>query len=215
MRAAELVTLRGGSEMRCDHSAADGAHTRLYLDAASGSYVDVRTDAVISVESVSGVPPIQGLAASSTAAQNEVLTAPELHEILQGAGETHDLDVDLLASVVHAESGSRVHAKSRAGAEGLMQLMPGTAAQLGVRDMWVPAENVGGGAAYLDALLHRYGNNLALALAAYNAGPGAVDKYHGIPPYRETRAYVGRIIHEFNQRYAARQAAASLASARP
>ncbi len=138
----------------------------------------------------------------------EVLSRSELHEVLQGAGAAHDLDVDLLASVVHAESGSRVHARSRAGAEGLMQLMPGTAAELGVRDIFSPQENVGGGAAYLDALLTRYHGNVAWALAAYNAGPGAVDRWHGVPPYRETRAYVARIIHEFNGRYAARLAAA-------
>ena len=212
-RAAELVTLQSGSQVRCDHSAADGARTRLYLDAASTSYVDVGTSAVVSVEKVSGSPTVPSPAAPSAAAQKEVLTASELHEVLTGVGKPHDLDVDLLASGVHAESGSRVHARSRVGAQGLMQLMPATAAELGVRDAWVPEQNVGGGAAYLDALLHRYHDNIALALAAYNAGPGAVDKYHGVPPYRETRAYVARIVHEFNQRYAARQAAAALASA--
>jgi soluble lytic murein transglycosylase-like protein len=143
---------------------------------------------------------------------SEMLSPAALKEVLQSAGASHDLDIDLLASVVHAESSSHVHARSRAGAEGLMQLMPGTAAELGVHDAFAPSENVDGGTAYLDALLHRYHDNLAFALAAYNAGPAAVDRWHGVPPYRETRAYVARIIHEFNQRYAARQAAVSLAS---
>ncbi len=209
--AAEHVTLSNGFDMVCDHRVADGTKTRLYMDAASSSYVEVNTaeitaDELVALPASPAISPTMAAKAASTAP--EVLTAPELHEVLQGAGSKHDLDVDLLASVVHAESGSRVHARSRAGAQGLMQLMPATAATLGVHDSFAPAENVGGGAAYLDALLTRYHNNLAFALAAYNAGPGAVDRWHGIPPYRETRAYVARIIHEFNQRYAARQVAA-------
>ena len=76
-----------------------------------------------------------------------------------------------------------------------------TAAQLGVADSFAPGENIQGGTAYLDTLLKRYNDNLALALAAYNAGPAAVDRWHGIPPYRETRAYVARVIHEYNRRY--------------
>ena len=126
--------------------------------------------------------------------------------MLASAGEQHDLNADLLASVVRAESAGDPHAVSRAGAEGLMQLMPGTAAKLGVDDAFAPKENIRGGTAYLDSLLKRYHENLALALAAYNAGPAAVDRWHGIPPYRETRQYVARVIHEFNRRVAARRA---------
>ena len=89
-----------------------------------------------------------------------------------------------------------------------MQLMPRTAAEQGVDDSFRPEQNVRGGSAYLNELLMRYHDNIALALAAYNAGPAAVDKYHGIPPYHETRAYVARVIHEFNRRVLARQAEA-------
>jgi soluble lytic murein transglycosylase-like protein len=128
--------------------------------------------------------------------------------MLARAGADHNLDVDLLASVVKAESDGNARAVSRAGARGLMQLMPGTAAGLGVKDSFQPDQNVRGGSTYFDALLTRYHDNLALALAAYNAGPEAVDKYHGIPPYRETQAYVARVIHEFNRRVLAREAEA-------
>jgi soluble lytic murein transglycosylase-like protein len=128
--------------------------------------------------------------------------------MLTKAGQDHNLDVDLLASLVKAESGGNARAVSRTGARGLMQLMPGTAAALGVEDSFKPEQNVRGGTAYLDGLLTRYHDQLALALAAYNAGPLAVDKYHGIPPYRETQAYVARVIHEFNRRVLAREAQA-------
>lgn len=94
-----------------------------------------------------------------------------------------------------------------------MQLMPATASSLGVQDSFQPDQNVRGGSAYLDSLLVRYHDNLSLALAAYNAGPEAVDKYHGIPPYRETRAYVAAVIHEFNRRVVAREAQAGRAAA--
>jgi soluble lytic murein transglycosylase-like protein len=133
--------------------------------------------------------------------------------MLTQAGHEHNLDVDLLASLVKAESGGNAHAVSPAGARGLMQLMPATARGLGVNDSFKPEQNVRGGSTYLDALLTRYHDNMALALAAYNAGPEAVDKYHGIPPYRETRVYVARVIHEFNRRVMAREAEARRAAA--
>ena len=132
------------------------------------------------------------------------------------AGAQHNLDVDLLASVVRAESGGNARAVSRAGAQGLMQLMPQTAAQLGVADSFRPEQNIQGGTAYLDALLVHYHDNLALALAAYNAGPEAVEKYHGVPPYRETRNYVARVILEFNrQKRAEAQSRAALSARGP
>jgi soluble lytic murein transglycosylase-like protein len=91
--------------------------------------------------------------------------------------------------------------------------MPATAKDMGVADSFKPDENLRGGATYLDALLTRYHDNMAKALAAYNAGPEAVDKYNGIPPYRETQVYVARVIHEFNRRVLAREAEAKRAAA--
>ena len=120
--------------------------------------------------------------------------------MLTRAGAVHNIYADLLASVMKAESNGNARAVSRAGAEGLMQLMPATASQLGVHNSFAPEQNISGGTAYLDALLTRYHDDIKLAVAAYNAGPAAVDRYHGIPPYAETRAYVARVIREFNRR---------------
>jgi soluble lytic murein transglycosylase-like protein len=137
----------------------------------------------------------------------EKLSDSDLQPMLAQAGTVHNLDADLLASVVRAESGGHARAVSRTGAQGLMQLMPATASDLGVTNSFAPGENIQGGTAYLDALLRKYHDNLPLALAAYNAGPGAVARWHGMPPYSETRAYVARVIHEYNRRYALRHQA--------
>jgi soluble lytic murein transglycosylase-like protein len=215
--AAELVTLSNGYAMRCDHHAQVEGHVRLYLNASEDSYLEVAARDVVGYEKASDPAPPQA-ATQPVSKSSSKLTSADLGEMLAAAGAAHNLDVDLLASVVKAESNGNARAVSRAGAQGLMQLMPRTAAQLGVHDSFRPDENVRGGSAYLDALLTRYGNNLALALAAYNAGPEAVDRYHGIPPYYETRVYVARVIHEFNRRVLAREALAKrsmASSARP
>jgi hypothetical protein len=202
--ATERITLRNGFTMSCDHHAQIDGRMRLYLSAGEGSYIELEPDEITGVEQVPDPPPAQPLPAPTHV--NASLSTEDLAEILTRAGHEHNLDVDLLASVVKAESGGNARAVSPAGARGLMQLMPGTAANLGVKDSFQPQQNVQGGSAYLDALLTRYHDNLALALAAYNAGPDAVDRYHGIPPYHETRVYVARVIHEFNRRVLAREA---------
>jgi len=206
-RALEHVTLKNGFELDCVRREAVGDRVRLYLasngtsSTGDSNYLEVAADSVVRVETVADAPgPV---AAVTIPGRVTIMTTPtkeEMHEMLAHAGVAHNIDEDLLASVVRAESGGQVKAISRTGARGLMQLMPGTASAMGVDDAFKPEQNIAGGTAYLDALLTRYHDNVALALAAYNAGPGAVDKYHGVPPYRETREYVARVIREFNRR---------------
>lgn len=123
--------------------------------------------------------------------------------IIRGAAAANDLSPDLIHAVVRAESNYDPGCRSSAGAMGLMQLMPGTARALGVSDPWDPAQNVQGGARYLRAQLDRFGD-LTLALAAYNAGPGAVQRYDGVPPYDETQTYVRRVQRYLQERVAGR-----------
>jgi len=207
-RGAEHVTLKNGFELDCVRREAVGDKVRLYFARASASaedsnYMEVAADSVVRVETVADVPEpvVVGKASAVDAASLTTLpTKLEMQTMLAHAGAAHHIDEDLLASVVRAESAGQVRAVSRTGARGLMQLMPGTASAMGVQDSFKAEENIAGGTAYLDGLLTRYHDDVALALAAYNAGPGAVDKYHGVPPYRETREYVARVIREFNRR---------------
>jgi len=228
--AAEHITLRNGFELDCIRREAVGGRVRLYLlpnaradvarpvTAEDADYIEVSASAVLRVEAFPDPAPVAAIAFASAAvkparppAGQLALTPAEMRQMLARAGALHDIDTDLLASVVQAESGGRVLAVSRAGAQGLMQLMPGTASEMNVHDSFVAEDNIGGGTAYLDQLLTRYRDDIALALAAYNAGTAAVDRYHGIPPYAETRAYVAHVIREFNRR----KRSASVASSSP
>ncbi len=201
--AAERVTLRSGFDVVCDHQRQVSSAVRLFLTQAEDNYVDVLPSDIVREEAVPDATPVaipdrkQDARSAESSAPKKSVALPAL---LAQASAAHHIDVDLLASVIRAESNGNPRAVSRTGAQGLMQLMPGTAAELGVRDSFAPDQNVAGGTAYLDWLLTRYHDDPALALAAYNAGPEAVDKYHGIPPYPETRLYVARVIHDFNRR---------------
>jgi soluble lytic murein transglycosylase-like protein len=205
--AAEHVTLKNGFELDCMRREADGEHVRLYLSDKSGDAANYLEVAASSIAHVEVLAEKSNPHATSPAIKNSdakdlgaTPTTAEMKEMLARAGEQHHIDADMLASVIHAESGGHVRAVSRTGAKGLMQLMPVTATKLGVEDSFRADQNIAGGTAYLDQLLTRYHDNVALALAAYNAGPGAVDHWHGIPPYRETQEYVARVIREFNHR---------------
>lgn len=216
LRAMEHVTLRNGFELDCERREVVGERVRIYLlpqiataaDGSGANYFEVAADAIVRVEPTERAP----VAIAKAPVEKRVLrsskddqrgggmpSATEMRGMLAHAGGQHRVDADLLASVVRAESGGRVAAVSRVGARGLMQLMPSTALAMGVKDAFVAEQNIDGGSAYLDWLLTRYHDDLALALAAYNAGPAAIDRWHGIPPYRETRAYVARVIREFNR----------------
>jgi soluble lytic murein transglycosylase-like protein len=183
--------LRNGYSIQHERHEVLGATTRLYLSGDASSYVDVPTDEVQSI--VADEAPVVALSATLPAAE-------PIASIVSRYSSAQHLDPDLVASVIHAESDFNAKAVSRKGAQGLMQLMPDTASRLGVSDSFDASANVEGGTRYLRTLLERYHFDMVKALAAYNAGPERVEKYHGVPPYYETQAYVARIVTEFNRK---------------
>lgn len=196
--AFQRVTLRNGFSYDCArYEAVDDSHVRLFLTPQTSDFIDLSRQSIATIETLPDPP--------ATPVRTQPTSAASVPDLIAAAGSRHHIDADLLASVIRAESGFRSNAVSRTGARGLMQLMPGTAHQLGVNDAFQPDQNIAGGTTYLDQLLDRYDplddtHGLALALAAYNAGPAAVDRYRGIPPYAETRAYVIRVMNEFKRR---------------
>ena len=122
-------------------------------------------------------------------------------ELIAGAAQVHGVPSELVASVIAVESKFNPRAVSPKSARGLMQLMPATAARFGVSNVFDPKQNIDAGTQYLKELLQRYKGDLALTLAAYNAGPDRVEQYHAVPPYRETRDYVRRVTREFRLTY--------------
>ena len=192
--AAEMANLRNGFSIRHERHETQGETTRLYLTSeTSGSYLDIAT---AQIESFEAAPPEPGTA-------NQASSTRDLPSIIGDASARSRIDADFIASVIHAESGDDPRAVSPKGARGLMQLMPQTASTLGVKNSFDPAENVDGGVRYLRELLLLYNGDAAKALAAYNAGPQRVQQYGGVPPYRETHAYVARVISDYNRKKAA------------
>jgi soluble lytic murein transglycosylase-like protein len=217
--AADTAVLRNGFSIRHERRRIIGTITRLYVSADDSSFVDVPTAEIDHFEAAPAEAqpdpaknesasrlPSQPPAPSRPPAKN-VQPAPDLNEVVRAASGTYRLDPDLVTSVIRAESGFNVRAVSPKGAQGLMQLMPQTASQLGVQNAFDPQANVEGGTRYLRELLERYDFDLIKALAAYNAGPQRVEQYGGVPPYYETKAYVARIVRDFNKKKLAAKAA--------
>lgn len=129
---------------------------------------------------------------------NATIPSGQYEDIIKQAAEKYDLPDKLIASVIKQESNFNNNVVSRSGAKGLMQLMPGTAKFLGVKDSFNPVQNIMGGANYLRQMLDQFDGNIELSLAAYNAGPGNVKKHGGIPPFKETQHYVKNVLATFN-----------------
>jgi hypothetical protein len=201
--AADLAILRNGNSIRHEHRQVIGAITRLYLGGTANGYIEIPTDQIERFEKDTAPDPVVEKArpaSASAALQSPATVAPvDLHQVVSGAGERHQIDPDFINSVIRAESGGNSRAVSKKGAQGLMQLMPQTASQLGVSNSFDPNANVEGGTKYLRELLEKYNFDVVKTLAAYNAGPKRVDQYHGAPPYYETQAYIARIIRDFNR----------------
>jgi hypothetical protein len=208
--AAEVAVLKNGFTIKHERREIAGDVTRLCVSADCTNYVDVPTANIDHYEAAPDPPPVANKDSRGPIFSSAYPSHPQtnLADVVNQASGRYRLDPDLVNSVIKAESDFNPHAISPKGARGLMQLMPGTASQLGVPNAFDPQANVEGGTKYLRELLERYNFDLAKALAAYNAGPQRVEQFGGIPPYYETRAYVARIVKDFNRKKLAQQKAA-------
>jgi Transglycosylase SLT domain len=206
LSATELVSLSNGFQLEAVSHRQVGRS--LVLEQATGT-IEVEADQVVSIEALP-VPAEQH--DQKTAPGLAPVINPDPMHLLSEASAAEGLPANFVLSVAHVESGFQVNARSPKGAVGLMQLMPQTAADLGVLPDRVE-ENASGGARYLRQLLIRYKGDSRLALAAYNAGPAAVDRFRDVPPYQETQQYVARVLREYARREAASQAKTALATA--
>ncbi len=226
--AGEIAVLRNGFSIHFERKEQNGNSTRLYTGAG---YMDIASDQIesfqvdetpvapatqdaaqASAQSVAK-PAVGSQAAASASAPSRDVLAVDIDQVVREAATKNRLDPDFVSSVIRAESNFKTHAVSKKGAQGLMQLMPGTAAQLGVADPFDPKANVEAGTAHLSALLNLYHDDPIKALAAYNAGAFRVKQYNGVPPYHETRAYVAKIVRDFNAKKRAQMKAAAATKA--
>jgi hypothetical protein len=213
--ATDLAILRNGNSIRHERRQVVGSVTRLYLGDSTSGYIEIPTDQIERFE-VDNTPQIPASSASYPAQSNllnttaaspspnpraqQIIDRQSMDQMVNGAGQRHQIDPDFINSVIRAESGFNNRAVSKKGAQGLMQLMPRTASQLGVANSFDPNANVEGGTKYLRELLEKYNYDVPKALAAYNAGSRRVDQYHGVPPYFETQTYVAKIIRDYNRK---------------
>lgn len=194
---AEIVVLSSGQTVSVASHRTDG--DRMVLQLRSGGEVTCDKSLVEKVVPDEVSPQEPETAAATEEAPAEEVPAPAIAmgpygEIITAIAQTHGVDPLLVRALIHVESGDRPRARSHKGAMGLMQLMPSTARQYRVRNPYDPKANIAAGVKHLKSLLDRWNGAVDLALAAYNAGEGAVKKFNGIPPYRETRNYVSRIL---------------------
>ncbi|HEX8926308.1 MAG TPA: lytic transglycosylase domain-containing protein [Terriglobales bacterium] len=197
LHAAELAHLRNGFTIRHAAREVEGNNVRLFLDDSKSNYVDVASSDITGYE-VDDSLPVQ-------APSPQPAPVASIDDHVKAYSAQQEIDPDFVASIIRQESQFNPKAVSPKGARGLMQLMPGTAQNLGVKDAFDPAANIDGGTRYLHQLFEQYNGDAVKALAAYNAGPHRVDQYKGVPPYRETRQYVAKIIRDYNRHKAAQQ----------
>lgn len=238
--AGEVAVLKNGFTIHFQRKEQTGNLTRLYTGTG---YMDIASDQIESFEAeevpavpdtpeaakaepakiptaaVQSAPAVKPVAAvlpatsTVTAATPRALEPVDIEAVVREAATRNRIDPDFVASVIKAESNFKTHAISKKGAQGLMQLMPGTAAQLGVTNAFDAKANVEAGTAYLSSLLDLYHDDPIKALAAYNAGAFRVKQYNGVPPYRETRAYITRIVRDYNAKKLAQKKALAAATA--
>ena len=203
--AGEYAVLANGQRVHAESHEIDGNLVRLVTKTGS---IEFPSAQVVAYEQEEYTPPLPPALVAPAPTQPAISAkALSAQEIITRAAEKAGLPPDILHSVARAESGYRTNAVSPKGAIGLMQLMPKTAAALNANP-YDPQQNAEAGAEYLAQLLEKYKDDphqVSKAVAAYNAGPGAVDKYKGIPPYRETVDYVSRVISDYNKRTAKKQ----------
>jgi soluble lytic murein transglycosylase-like protein len=185
LSSAEIALLSSGLTMKLESHRVEGETVVLALE--GGGEIGVPRSAV------------RGFVPDEVVVEMSVPGEGGLRALAAKVALRHGLDPDLVLAVVGVESAFRPEAVSPKGAQGLMQLMPDTAAALGVEDALDPATNLDAGVRHLGSLLTLYGGDVARALAAYNAGEGAVARHGGIPPYRETRAYVRRVLERYRE----------------
>jgi soluble lytic murein transglycosylase-like protein len=186
---AEIAVMENGKILYVDRY--ERADEKITLYVTGGGVVTVPAEIVLNV--------VPNEIVEKGEEPGKVALFPQLEDIITPAAAKYGVAPELVAAVIWAESSGDPNARSRRGARGLMQLMPRTAKELGVARILDPRENVEGGTRYLRQMLDAHEGDVSLALAAYNAGPDAVRRYRGVPPYRETREYVGRVIRVYER----------------